>query len=69
MTPEVWGTVAAFLLAIAAVAGGVALVNVRGRWGAVAVGARALGTVSVAVALGLAAMLDHLSAHGVDASG
>jgi ABC-type transport system involved in cytochrome c biogenesis permease subunit len=57
MTPEIWGAVAAFLLAIAAVAGGMALFKTRGRWVAVAVGARAAGTASVAVALGLAVVV------------
>jgi hypothetical protein len=54
MTPEIWGVVAAFLLTLAALAGSVALIEVRGRWGAAASGARAAGTVTVAVALGLA---------------
>lgn len=54
MMPEILGAVAAFLLAVAAVASSIALVEARGRWGATAVGARAAGTVTVALALGLA---------------
>jgi hypothetical protein len=53
MVPEIWGAVAAFLLGGAAVAEGLALFNARGWWNLVAVGARAAGTASVAVAFGL----------------
>ncbi len=54
MVPELWGLVAAFLLGIAAVAGGLAIFNGRRQWALVAVGARAVGTASVAAALALA---------------
>lgn len=57
MTPESLGVVAAFLLTVAAVAGIMALVEARGRWGAAAVGARVAGTVTVALVLGLAVVL------------
>lgn len=56
MAPEIWGLGAAFLLGVAAVAGGLALFNTRRQWAWVAVGARAAGTVFVAAALGLAVL-------------
>jgi hypothetical protein len=51
MTPEIWVALAAFLLAVAAIAGGLVTFKVRGRWGLVVIGARAAAAMVLAVAL------------------
>jgi ABC-type transport system involved in cytochrome c biogenesis permease subunit len=56
MAPEMWGALAALLLAIAAVARGLALFRVRGRWELLAICARAGAAMALAVAVVLAAV-------------
>ena len=51
MTPEIWLVTAALFLALAAVAGGLAMFAVRGPWGVVAIGARVAALVCLIVAL------------------
>jgi hypothetical protein len=51
MTPEIWATIAAALLGIATVAGGLAMSAVRGPWDAVAIGARGAALTALIVAL------------------
>lgn len=51
MTPEIWVAVAAFLLAGAAIAGGLTMFRMPGRWGLVVTAARAVAALVVAAAL------------------
>jgi ABC-type transport system involved in cytochrome c biogenesis permease subunit len=55
MMPELWLAVSALLLGLAAMAGGLAIFKVPWQWDLIAVGARVVGTVALAVALGLTA--------------
>ena len=57
MMPEIWGAMAAFLLAIATVTGSFALVKARRRWAAVATVTRAAGAAMAVIALALAALV------------
>ena len=59
MTPEIWGVVAAILLALAILLRALALVQVRGPWVLLTVGARMGGVLALAAALILSAI-----AHG-----
>lgn len=49
--PEIGVAVAVFFLAVAAIAAGLTMARVSGRWGLVAIGARAVATMGLAVAL------------------
>jgi hypothetical protein len=49
--PEIWAAIAAALLGLATLAGGLAIFAVRGRWEAVAIGARGLALVALIAAL------------------
>jgi hypothetical protein len=51
MTPEIWAALSAFLIAVAAIAGGLTMFKVPGRWVLVATGARAVAAMVVAAAL------------------
>jgi hypothetical protein len=59
MTPEIWGGVASLLLALAIAFRGLGLVQVRGPWTLLTVGARVGGMLALAAALVLSAV-----AHG-----
>jgi hypothetical protein len=59
MTPEIWVAIAAALLAIASVAGGLAMFAVRGPWDAVTIGARVAAVAALVVALVAAAIVQH----------
>jgi hypothetical protein len=50
MAPEIWGALAALLLAMASVARGLDLFQVRGRWGLLAFSARAGAVIALIVA-------------------
>jgi hypothetical protein len=56
MTPEIWIATAAVLLALAVVAGGLAIFAVRGPWNAVAMGARVAALAFLIAALVTSAM-------------
>ena len=56
MMPEIWVAVAAAFLGMAAVAGGLSMLAVRGLWDAVAIGARVAALAALVVALIAAAM-------------
>lgn len=56
MTPEVGVALAAFFLAAAAIAGGLTIFRVSGRWGLVVIGTRVTAAVVVAAALIYAAL-------------
>jgi hypothetical protein len=56
MAPELWAGIAAAFLGLAAVAGGLAMSAVRGRWEAIVIGTRAAALAALIVALIAAAM-------------
>ncbi len=57
MTPEIWSILAVVLFGMACLASGLAMFRVRGRWGAVAIGARLAGIAALSTLLISAAIV------------
>ena len=57
MTPEIWAVIAAVLLGLAAVSGGLEMAVLRGRWEAVVLASRVAALVALVVALVAAAIV------------